>query len=370
MIKNRNQSDKAIGLKGDGISIRPPKTSQKIPLRASVKDQKLTGIQKIAVLMIALGSETSASIFKNLDEAEIQVISKEIAKLNKVSADEKDQVLKEFRELFVSQNFMIKGGSRAAQEILRKAFGKEKAHEIVSNINQRLIKKPFEFLNEIEADEIVLLLKKEHPQTIALTLSYLEPALASHVLRNLPSSMQAPIAKRIATMNRSAPEAIEDIEKVLKKRLTLLSEEQFQRVDGINVVAEILNKLDHESESQILEAIEEENEELADEIKEQMFLFDDIVHLSNREVQRVIELISNHDIALALKGEEEELREKFLGNMTKNRKAEIKNEMRLLGEVRFREVHRTQQTILNLLKVLESQGDVYLKDRKSEEFIV
>ncbi|HEO65382.1 MAG TPA: flagellar motor switch protein FliG [Spirochaetes bacterium] len=370
MTKNRNKSHKGISFKGDEISIRPPKVSQKIPLRSPAKDQKLTGIQKIAVLMIALGSETSASILKGLDEIEVQAISKEIAKMNKVSANEKDQVLKEFRELFVSQNFIIKGGAEAAQDILKKAFGKEKAHEIVSNINLRFIKRPFEFLNEIEADEIVLLLKKEHPQTIALTLSYLEPALASHVLRNLSPAMQAPIAKRIATMNRSSPEAIEEIEKVLKKRLALLSEEQFQRVDGINVVAEILNKLDRESESQILEAIEEENEELADEIKEQMFLFDDIVHLSNREIQQVIELISNHDIALALKGEEEELREKFLSNMTKNRKAEIKDEMKLLGEVRFREVHRTQQTILNLLKVLESQGDVYLKDRKSEEFVV
>ncbi len=370
MAKDRTQSHKAKTYKGDGISVRLPKTEQKIPLKSLKKDKSLTGIQKIAVLMIALGSETSASILQNLDEEEVQAISKEIALMTKVSADEKDLVLKEFRELSVSQNFMIKGGSDAAQDILRKAFGKEKAHDIISNIKQRLVKKPFEFLNEVEADEIVLLLKKEHPQTIALTLSYLKPALASHVLRNLPSSLQAPIAKRIATMNRSSPEAIEEVEKVLKRRLSLLSEEQFQRVDGINVVSEILNKLDRESESQILEAIGEENEELADEIKERMFLFDDITHLSNREVQHVIELISDQDIALALKGEEEELREKFLSNMTQNRKAEIKNEMRLLGEVRFREVHSTQQKILNLLKVLESQGDVYLKDRKFEEFVI
>ncbi|MDH4128381.1 MAG: flagellar motor switch protein FliG [Spirochaetota bacterium] len=368
MTKKRTTPQKTTKTESTAIS----KSTQldNIPVKAPAKEKGLNGIQKVAVLLVTLGSDVAASVLQQLDEEEVQLLSKEIAQIGKISTEDKEKVLKEFKELLESRKFISKGGSGTAKEILSKAFGQDQADKIFSNISKNIIRKPFEFLNKIGIDEIIFLLKNEHPQTIALTLSYLNPDVASSVLKGLHPDLQAPIAKKIAKIERVSPSVIIDTENVLKSKLSQISNGEVKRVNGVNVIAEILNNMDRDNEKNILESIEDDSEELADEIKEKMFLFEDIAGLIDREIQKIIELASTSDLALALKGEESEIRDRFFSNMSKTRKIEIEDEMKRIGRVRYRDVHSAQQKILNLSKILESKGDIYLKNRNAKGFVV
>jgi len=370
MARDHVKSAYQKSVKSEGTAISRSQPPAVVPVKPGEKAKKLTGLQKVAILMVALGSDVAADILKELSEQEVQAISKEISQLNKISAEDKDKVLKDFEELFNKKQFITMGGADAAKAILARAFGDSKAQEIVSGIEKGIRKKPFDFLNDFEPEDIVLLLREEHPQTIALTLSYMKPALASKVISALPDELRAPIAKRIATMDRSNPEVITEVEKVLEDKLARISSEKIQRVDGVNTLAEILNNLDKDSEQKILDSIEEENDELAGEIRNKMFMFENIVILSDREVQKLLDFVEKDTLAMALKGEEQELREKLLSNVSKNKRLEILDEMKLIGPVRYRDVHEAQQKILNVLKIMEAQGEVYLKDRDSENYMV
>ena len=356
MTKKRTQN-----IKTESTAISKSLAIENIQIKKPSKEKELSGVKKIAILLVTLGSDVAASILKQLDEEEVKLLSKEIAQIGKISFEEKEKVLKEFKEILESKKFISKGGSGTAKDILIKAFGQDHAEKIFSNISKKVMRKPFEFLNKVEPEEINFLLKNEHPQTIALTLSYLKPEVASRVLKELPQDLQASIAKRIAKIDKSSPEAIENVENILKNKLVKISDGEIKRIDGINVIAEILNNMDREAEKNILDSIEDDNEELADEIKDKMFLFDDITELFDKEIQKIIEATSNSDLALALKGEEHQIRDKFFSNMSKNRREEITNEMKRLGGVRYRDVHKAQQQILNISKVLESKGEIYLR---------
>lgn len=341
----------------------------KIPQRKN-KKAELTGSQKVAILMVSLGSDVSASILKNLREEEIQNITREIANVKSITKEDKKLVLEEFKELLESGQFIIPGGEDAAKEILSKAFGDDKAQTVLGNIHNKLNRQPFQFLNDINPEEIALITKEEHPQTIALTLSYLKPQLASKVLQELPNELRAKIAKRIATMDQTSPEAIQEVEKILRAKIIEMGTDQYHNVDGVNILAEILNNMDRDAEKNILTSIEEDNDHLAHEIKERMFVFENIVDLEDREVQKLNEIASIQDLSLALKGADKEIQDKILSNTSKNRKAEIIEAMKIMGQVRYRDVHSAQQNLLNLLKILEAQGEVFLKNRNTDDYII
>lgn len=342
-------------------------------IKAPIKKNKkveLSGVQKVAILMVALGSDVSSSILKNLREDEIQNISREIANVKTIKPEDKKLVLEEFKDLLESGQFIIPGGEEAAKEILSRAFGEDKAKSVLGNIHDKLKRQPFQFLNNISPQEIVVILKEEHPQTIALTLSFIKPELASKVLKELPQDLRSQIAKRIAKMDQTSPEVIDDIEKTLRSKIIEMGTDQYQKVDGVNILAEILNNMDRESEKNIISSIEEDDDHLALEIKEKMFVFENITDLEDREVQKVNEIASNQDLALALKGADSDVQNKILKNISKNRKEEIIQIIKDMGQVRSRDVYAAQQNFLNLLKILEAQGEVYLKSRNSDEFIV
>ncbi len=366
MADQKNKNNNPDSKEGKAIS---RSIEQNIPLKQQKKEKDLSGVSKVAILLVALGSELASSVFKNLNDQEIQMITKEIANIKKITSNDKTNVLKEFEQHIKQQQFISKGGEDLAKDILLKAFGQSRANEIYSNIHQNLKKRPFEFLNHRDPHEIFLVIKDEHPQTMALTLSYIEPNIASKVIKELPSDQQSIIAQKIATMDRIAPDIIESVENTIMNKLTYIAQKTFHEIDGVNTLAEILNNLDRDSEKKILNAIEDENQELAVEIRDKMFQFEDIIHLTDREVQRLMELLTDQDISMALKGEENDVRDKIFRNITKVRKNQIEDEILILGQVRYRDVYKAQQNILNVLKQLETEGKVFLKSRNPEDFV-
>ncbi len=360
--KKRNQTQNNAIIKTPSFKRTPPKPKS--------NEELVPGVRKVAILMIALGSDVASTILNTMSEEEIKLISKEIATLKKITHKEKEEVLEEFKELVDTKRFISLGGPDTAKDFLEKAFDTDKANQILSNVTSNYLKKPFQFLNDFDADQILLILQGELPQTIALTISYLKPQLASQVLRELPKDIQAVVAKRIAILDRPTNDIIAEVERVLSAKITKLSTDPTQKTNGINTLAEILNNLDPDSEKYILDNIEEENEELAGEIREKMFLFEDISSLSDIEIQKALESLANSDIAMALKGEDPQIRACLFSNMTKNRKKEIQDEMKYLGRVRYRDVYQAQQKIINHLKRMDEEGNIIIRYRNSENVII
>ncbi len=368
MAKNRglttSKKDRRIESKGLIKSTLP----EKIVLKPLKEDTALNGIQKVAALLIALGSDVAGFVLQHLDEDEIHLISKEIVNIKKVSPKLKKSIIKEFKELVDSEQFIVKGGINTAKNFILKVFDKEKADKLIVDINNKINKKPFQFLNKVEPEEIFRLLCNEHPQTIAFTLSYLSPKVSYRVLEELPHNIKVSVVKRIATLEEPISLVINETEKVLSKKLSTRSA-YIPKVNGVNTIVEILNKLDRGLEKDILNAIEEESDDLAEEIKEKMFLFKDIKWLTNKEIRIAFELVNNKDLAMALKGESQYIKNLILSSISANRKKLIEQEIVLLGGVRYRDVYSAQKKIINLLKLLDSQGKIILRYSTSSDII-
>ena len=278
----------------------------------------LKGKEKAAILLIALGPEKSAGIFKHLKEEEIETLTLEIANTNLVMPDIKEAVLNEFYQICLAQQYITEGGIQHAKAILEKALGESKAFEIISKLTVALKARPFDFLKKVDASQLLSFIQAEHPQVIALMLSYLRPAQASAILIELSPEKQADVAKRIALMDRTSPDVIKEVEKAFEKKLSSLMLEDYATVGGVDSVVDILNSVDRSTEKNILEILEAEDSELSEEIRKKMFVFDDIVNIAGRDIQRVLrEGIDNRDLAIALKGASSEVKAIIFANMSK-----------------------------------------------------
>lgn len=334
------------------------------------KKTNLTGRQKAAVFLIAVGSEVSSEIFKHLREDEIEQITFEIARLDKITPEDKEKVLVEFNELMMAQEFISNGGIDFARGLLEKALGNQKAIDIINRLTSSLQVRPFDFIRRTDPQHLLNFIQNEHPQTIALILSYLDPQKASNILSNLPHTIQAEVAKRIATMDRVSPDVLREVERVLERKLSTLASEDYTSAGGIDSVVEILNLAGRGTEKTIIEALEEEDPELAEEIKKRMFVFEDIVLLDDRAIQKVMREVDNSDLAKALKSVDTEVQEKIFKNMSKRAANLLREDMDFMGPIRIKDVEDAQQKIVNIIRKLEDAGEIVVARAGEDELVM
>lgn len=330
----------------------------------------LTGRQKAAIFLVTLGSEVSSEIFKHLRDDEIEALTFEIARLDSVEADERDRVLMEFKELMMAQDFITSGGIEYARELLEKSLGSQKAVDIINRLTSSLQVRPFDFIRRTDPAHLLNFIQQEHPQTIALILAYLEPAKASVILGALQHEVQSDVARRIATMDRTSPEVLREVERVLEKKLSTLSSEDYTAAGGVENIVEILNLVDRSTEKIIIEALEEDDPELAEEIKKRMFVFEDIVLLDDRAIQKVLREVDTSELGKALRGVETEVQDKIFRNMSKRASQLLKEEMEYMGPVRLKDVEETQQKIVSIIRKLEDQGEIVVARSGEDEMVV
>jgi len=331
---------------------------------------ELTGKQKAAIILISLGSELSAKILKNFREDEIEDLTLEIANIRRIDPKVKEEVLNEFYELCLAQNYIAIGGIDYAKEMLEKALGPTKAQDILTKLTSSLQVRPFDFARKTDPSQLLNFIQNEHPQTIALVLSFLNPDQAGMVLSALPPVQQVEVARRIATMDRATPEVLREVENVLEKRLSSFVMQDYTAAGGIDTAVAILNRVDRGTEKTIMEALEEDNPELAEEIKKRMFVFEDIVTLDDRSIQRVLKEVDMRDLALALKTASEEVTNRIFKNISSRAREMIKEDMSLMGPVRLRDVEDAQQKIVNNIRQLEESGEIVIARGGEDEIIV
>jgi flagellar motor switch protein FliG len=332
--------------------------------------QGLTGRQKAAILLISLGPDVSAQIFKHLREEEIEQLTLEIANVRKIDSSEKEMILSEFHQICVAQEFISQGGITYAKDILEKALGSSKAMDIINRLTATLQVRPFDFARKADPAQILNFIQNENSQTIALVLSYLQSEQASIILSSLPQDKQADVAKRIALMDSTSPEVISQVERVLEQKLSATVTQDYTNAGGISAIVQILNGVDRGTERTILDSLEIQDPELAEEIKKRMFVFEDIVNIDNRSIQRIIRDIENADLQLALKVASEEVREVIFKNMSKRMAETFREEMEFMGPVRLRDVEEAQTRIVATIRRLEEAGEIIIARGGGDDIIV
>lgn len=327
---------------------------------------KLNGVQKAAILLISMGREASSKVFNHLSEEEIDQLTLAIASIHKVDAKEKEEVLQEFHEMCIAQDYLAVGGIGYAQDVLESAVGKERAQQIIMRLTSQLQIKPFDFARRIDPIQIYNFLQNEHPQTIALVLAHLEPQQASSILSSLSDELQSDVARRIALLEQASPDVIREVESILEEKLATSIRHDYSVVGGIESIVNILNGVDRSTEKSILEQLSASNEELVDEIKKRMFVFEDIITLDPRAIQRVIQEVENQDLLLAMKAASPEVKKVIFDNMSKRMVETFEEEMQYLGPVRVKDVEESQGRIVSVIRRLEDTGEVVISRGDSD----
>ncbi|MBP2628612.1 MAG: flagellar motor switch protein FliG [Firmicutes bacterium] len=334
------------------------------------QSNEMTNKQKAAILLITLGPEVSSQIFKHLREEEIDKLTLEIANQRKVPQEQKDKILTEFHQMLMAKDYISSGGLDYAREILEKALGTEKAVAIINRLTSSLQIRPFDFARKTDPAQLLNFIQNEHPQTIALIMSYLQPEQSGVILCSLPPDRQVDVAKRIATMDRTSPDVLKDVERILERKLSSLVTQDFTAAGGVDSIVEVLNRVDRTTERTIIENLEIQDPELAEEIKRRMFVFEDIVLLDDRSLQLVLREIESKDLALSLKASSSEVGEKIYKNMSKRAADMLREEIEYMGPVRIRDVEEAQQKIVNVIRRLEESGEIVVARGKGDEIIV
>lgn len=321
--------------------------------------------------MIALGPDLAAKVFRHLSPDEMESLSLEIANQRAVAPDDRDEILQEFYQMAVAQSYIAAGGLEYARELLEKALGPAKAVEILQRLTASLQVRPFDVIRKTDPGQLLSFIQNEHPQTIALIMAYLHPEQAAAVLSALPPERQADVARRIAIMDRTSPDVLKEVERVLERKLSSLVNQDYTMAGGVEAVVEVLNRVDRGTEKTIMEALAVQDPSLADEIKKRMFLFEDIVHLDNRSIQRVLrEVDMSRDLPLALKVASEEVKEKIYKNVSKRAAENLRESMEYLGPVRLRDVEDAQAKIVNIIRRLEEDGEIIIARGGGDDIVV
>ncbi|GIN37532.1 MULTISPECIES: flagellar motor switch protein FliG [Heyndrickxia] len=336
----------------------------------AIKEKGLTGKQKAAILLISLGPDVSASVYKHLSEEEIEKLTLEISGVKKVDSNTKEDILDEFHNIALAQDYISQGGIGYAKTVLEKALGAEQAATIINRLTSSLQVRPFDFARRAEPSQILNFIQNEHPQTIALILSYLDPEKAGQILSELAQDVQADIARRIAIMDRTSPEIISEVETILEQKLSATVTQDYTQTGGIESVVEVLNGVDRSTEKTILDALEIQDPELAEEIKKRMFVFEDIVTLDNRSIQRVIRDCENEDLLLSLKVSSDEVKDIVFRNMSTRMVETLKEEMEYMGPIRLKDVEEAQSRIVSTIRRLEDAGEIIIARGGGDDIIV
>ncbi|MCA0437353.1 MAG: flagellar motor switch protein FliG [Austwickia sp.] len=331
---------------------------------------QMTGLRKAAILLVQLGTEHSASIMKTLRPAEVEAISAEIARLDSVDVETLDEVLEEFRQLAQARQYYVQGGVNFAEEVLIATMGQERAHEVMQRLTASLVEMPFEFLRRVDAKLILSYLQDEHPQTITLVLAHMQPDAAAIILSGLAPETQAEVAHRLAIMDRTSPEIVKQVEAHLERRLsTLVQASDYSNVGGLTALVDVINQSDRTTERLILEGLEKRDLELAEEVRAHMFMFEDIVGLDDRAVQVVLRKVDSKDLAVALKGVREDVREKITRNMSERAALALADEISILGPVRLKQVEESQAVVIRHIRMLEEAGEIVVSRGGTDEFV-
>ena len=332
--------------------------------------KELSSKEKAAILMISLGENNAAKLYKYLSEDEIEQLTLTLSGMQRVDAKVKEAVVKEFYEICLAQEFISEGGLGYARAVLEKALGQEKADQLIERLSSSLQVRPFEFVRKAESIHISNLVYNESPQTIALLLSYIDPKQAADVIINLPPDTQVEVIRRIANMASVQPEYIQEVERIMEKRLASMGLSDKTVVGGIDSVVQIINSIDRGTEKFILESLEAGDADLADDIRRRMFVFEDIIKLSNQAIQRVLKEVETADVTIALKGATEEVKKTVFANVSKRVQEMMVDDMQVMGPVRVRDVEAAQQRIVNVIRQLEEAGEIIVSRGEGDDVIV
>jgi flagellar motor switch protein FliG len=331
----------------------------------------LTGTQKAAILLLQLGMERSALVLRSLRESEVAEIMAEVARLRTVDEAMVEEVVSEFTQIAEGHGYVRSGGIELARTLLEESLGEKKAAEILERLSSQMIEIPFEFLRKADSRQVLSFLQDEHPGTIALVLAYMPPGGAAMVMSGLSEALQKEVALRLATMERTSPEVIDDIESVLERKLSsVLAPTELTAAGGVQSLVDIINQADRATERLILEGLEQDDEELADEVRQRMFVFEDIGDLDDRSVQLILRQVDGKDLAVALKGVRADVRDKITRNMSQRAGQNLLEEIELLGPVRLSTVEESQGAIVRVIRALEESGQLVLTRAGGDEFIV
>ncbi|MCC7433754.1 MAG: flagellar motor switch protein FliG [Methanoregulaceae archaeon] len=334
------------------------------------KVEALSSRQKAAVMLMCLGPEVASSVIKSLNEQEVEALSLEVARLDRVTADQREAVINEFYELAVAQDFIAEGGVERARQLLEQAYGPERAGNMIGKVVQAMQVVPFEFLKKADPAQLYSFIQDEHPQTIALILSYMPLNAAADVLSRLAGELRADVAGRIAQMDQTPPEVIRRVEQVLEKKMSSMLAQEMTQAGGPKALVDLLNRVDRTTERLIIESLTESNPDLAETVKNMMFVFEDIVQLDDRAIQSVLKEVDMKELATALKGVNQEVSGKIFRNMSERAVGMLKEDMEFMGPVRLRVVEESQQKIVGVIRRLEEAGEITVGRGSEEDVLV
>lgn len=329
------------------------------------------GVRKAAILLVQLGQDKAAALLSRLPEAEVEAISAEILELDAPEAAETELVLSEFRELATAQANVLRGGHQFALAVLQESLGYERATSVMNRLAASAMQLPFQFLHRADPRQLLSFISGEHPQVIAVVLAHLPSDKATIVLSGLDPDRQADVAHRIALMDRTSPESLEQLESALELKMgSVLQPMDFSKVGGVDPLVQIINRSDRATERLIVEGLEARDPELAEEIKSRMFMFEDIVMLENRDLQQVLRQVDAAELAPAMKGVSDEVRDKITANMSERAAQTLVEDIDLLGPVLLRQVEEAQQKIILVIRRLEDAGEIVLRRGADDEYVV
>ncbi len=330
----------------------------------------MTGARKAAIMLVQFGREQSAEVLANMTEKEVEMLSAEVARLGKLDPAQVDDVMDEFYAMATTR-YAGSGGMDYARELLEASLGKERAALILDRLEASMNDIPFNFLSHADPRQLLSYVQYEHPQTIALVLAHIPSALASSILAGLPLEVQTEVAHRIAIMDRTSPDIIRQVETALQRKLSsVLQPDELSTVGGLQPLVDIINRADRTTERLILEALDARSPELAEEIRRRMFMFEDIINLDDRSVQLVLRQVEPADLATALKGVPENVREKVTRNLSERGRENLLEEIDLLGPVKVKMVEEAQQKIVSVIRSLEDSGQIEIhRGGEDDEFV-
>jgi flagellar motor switch protein FliG len=332
---------------------------------------QLTGTQKAALLLIQIGKEQAARVMSMLDETEIEELTTEIARLERVDPGMANSVIEEFHEAAMgTSGFTGRGGLSVAQALLEASVGRDRAAGMLERLATSLQGQPFEFLQYADARQVISLLSGEHPQTVALVLAHLRPDHASAIMTGLPPAVQAEVAHRIALMERASPDVVTVVaENLQRKASAVLTPQEMSAVGGVQPLVEIINRADPTTEKLILEGLEARDQSLAEEVRSRMFVFADITLLEERAIQLVLRGVEMGQLAVALKGADEAVRDKIMRNLSERARENLEEEIELLGPVRLSMVEDARALVVQAIRKLEESGQIVIRREGEDEYV-
>jgi flagellar motor switch protein FliG len=337
---------------------------------AESQGKEYKGLSKAAVLLLTIGPESAGIILRHMSRELVEDLTREVAGLGNVSPEVRERVLNDFYHVALAKHYASEGGLAYARSVLEKALPKDEAMRVMQQIEHSVYKQPFAFLQKAETDNLLTFMQDEHPQTIAMILAHLPSSKGSEILAGLPQTKQVEVVTRVANMEQTNPEVIREVEQGLADRLSGVMTQQFQKVGGVDSVAEMLNLSDRSTERGILEALEAEDPDLVEQIRRLMFVFEDILLVNDKGIQAVLKEIDNEELALALKTASDEMKEKIFSNMSERASQLIKEDMEYMGPVRLSDVEQAQQRIVDVVRRLEDAGEIILAGRGGESEVI